>query len=76
MLTSAFWIGLADRAIKSFAQALLLLWGADQGLNILQVDFKGALGVALGAVVLSVLTSFISAPVGENGTTSFLPGGH
>lgn len=76
MLTASFWIGTVDRAVKSFAQALILLWGADQGLNILEVDFMGALGVALGAVVLSVLTSLVSAPVGDAGTTSFLPGGN
>lgn len=76
MLTKAFWLGLVDRAVKSFAQALLLLWGADAGFNVLHVDFRGALGVAAGALVLSVLTSLISAPIGEADTTSFLPGGH
>lgn len=76
MLTASFWIGTVDRAVKSFAQALLLLWGADQGLNILEVDFMGALGFALGALVLSVLTSLVSAPAGDTGTTSFLPGGN
>lgn len=76
MLTQAFWVGAIDRAVKSFAQALLLLWGADAAFNIVEVDVKGALGVAAGAVVLSLLTSLVSAPVGESGTTSFLPGGH
>jgi len=76
MLTTAFWIGAIDRAVKSFAQALLLLWGADAAFNIVEVDIKGALGVAAGAVVLSLLTSLVSAPIGEVGTTSFLPGGH
>ncbi len=76
MLTQAFWVGVVDRAVKSFAQALLLLWGADAGFNIVEVDLPGALGVAAGAAVLSLLTSLVSAPVGENGTTSFLPGGH
>lgn len=76
MLTQAFWIGAIDRAVKSFAQSLLLLWGADATFNIVEVDIKGALGVAAGALVLSLLTSLGSAPVGESGTTSFLPGGH
>lgn len=76
MLTTAFWIGAVDRAVKSFAQALILLWGADAGFNVVDVDLRTALGVAVGAMVLSLLTSLVSAPVGESGTTSFLPGGH
>lgn len=76
MLTAAFWTGAIDRAVKSFAQALLLLLGADAGLNILDVDFVAALGIAVGAFILSILTSLVSAPAGDKGTTSFLPGGN
>ena len=74
MLTAAFWTGVADRAVKSFAQALLLLWGADQGFNLLEIEIGPAFGVAAGAAVLSVLTSLVSAPVGDKGSSSFLPG--
>lgn len=70
-----FWTGAFDRAIKSFAQALLLLWGADEGFSILEIQFVPQLGVAAGAAVLSLLTSIISSPVGEKQTTSMLPGG-
>lgn len=73
MLTAAFWTGLTDRAVKSFAQALILLWGAD-GLNILQIDWPAALGLGGGAALLSVLTSIVSAPAGDKGSSSFLPG--
>lgn len=76
MLTTAFWIGVMDRAVKSFAQALLLLWGADAAFNVVEVDVRGAFGVAAGAAVLSFLTSLVSAPIGDQGTTSFLPGGN
>lgn len=76
MLTQAFWIGLVDRAVKSFAQALLVLWGADQGLSLVNVNVGSAFGIAGMTAVLSVLTSLVSAPIGESGTTSFLPGGH
>lgn len=75
MLTKAFWIGAADRCIKSFAQSLLVLWGADAGFSILNVSLSGALGVAAGAAVLSLLTSVVSAPAGDRGTSSLLPGG-
>lgn len=74
MLTAAFWTGAVDRALKSFAQALLLLWGADAGFNLLEISIGPALGVAAGAAVLSLLTSVVSAPVGDKGSSSFLPG--
>ncbi len=74
MLNAAFWTGAIDRAVKSFAQALLLLWGADAGFNILHVSMSGALGLGGGAAVLSLLTSIVSSPVGDKGSTSFLPG--
>lgn len=73
-MTAAYWTGVLDRAVKSFAQQLILLWGADQGLNLLAVDWRSALGLAGGAAVLSLLTSLVSAPVGDKGSTSFLPG--
>lgn len=72
---AAYWTGVGDRAFKSFAQSLLLLWGADDALNVLQVDWATALGLAGGAALLSVLTSIVSAPMGDKGTTSFLSGG-
>lgn len=75
MLTKAFWIGAADRAVKSFAQALLLLWGADAGFNVLDVNVPVAFGLAGGAAVLSLLTSIVSAPAGDRGSTSLLAGG-
>lgn len=75
MYTAGFWTGAFDRVVKSFAQALLLLWGADAGFNIIDVNLTQALGVAAGAAVLSLLTSLVSAPVADRGTTSLLPGG-
>lgn len=75
MFDAGFWRGAFDRAVKSFAQALLLLWGADQWFNILEVDLLPGLGVALGAAVLSVLTSLASAPIGDRASTSLLRGG-
>jgi hypothetical protein len=74
MSNPGFWTGALDRALKSFAQALLLLLGAD-GFNLFEVELLPALGVAAGALVLSLLTSIVSAPVGEDGTTSLLRGG-
>ena len=75
MLTASFWTGAIDRAVKSAAQSLLLLWGADEGLNIIEIDLGSSLGLAGGAVALSLLTSIVSAPAGDKGSTSLLPGG-
>jgi len=74
MYTVSFWKGAADRAVKSLAQQLLLLWGGTEMFNALQIDVGPAFGMAVGAAVLSVLTSIVSAPAGDPGSTSLLPG--
>ena len=57
--TSAFWQGAAERAIKTFAQALLgVIMGGASGL--LDVDWVAALSVAGLATVGAVLTSLAS----------------
>ncbi len=75
MFTAAFWTGAFDRALKSFAQMLLILWGASDVFNIFEVNWVQTLGVAAGALVISLLTSIISAPVGDRGSTSMMRGG-
>lgn len=74
MLTAAFWTGAVDRALKSAAQALILLWAASSGFNVLTVDWPTSLGLAGGAAALSLLTSIASGAIGDKGTTSALPG--
>jgi hypothetical protein len=56
----------AERAIKTFAQALLALFGANAA-NVLTSDLGVNLKIALGASVLSVLTSVVSANIGNQG---------
>jgi Putative lactococcus lactis phage r1t holin len=70
-----FWTGALDRALKSFAQTLLVLWGSSDLLNIFEVNWLESLGIGAGALVLSLLTSLASSPVGDDGTTSMLRGG-
>ncbi|GAA2516545.1 holin [Winogradskya humida] len=64
MLTKKFWLQAGERAVKSAAQALIGLIPLDQ-FNVLHADVPLALGVACGALVLSVLTSIVTAGVGE-----------
>lgn len=74
MYHSSFWLGTFDRAAKSAAQALILMWAGTVPLDLLTIEPLGALGIAGGAALLSVLTSIASAPFGDTGSTSFLPG--
>ena len=71
MFTIIFWKAAAERAIKTAAQALLLFVGADQ-FDWLAFDWSRAAAVVLGAVVVSVLTSIVSAPFGPEGSPSLV----
>lgn len=53
---NAYVLDLADRAVKTAAQAALLTIGADQ-LNALSADWQLVGGMALGGAVLSLLTN-------------------
>lgn len=66
MWTAIFWKQVAERAVKTFAQGLLALWTADKVVGILDIDWNKALSVAALAVLYSVLTSMVSAPVGPD----------
>ncbi|MEU5853925.1 holin [Nocardiopsis dassonvillei] len=73
MFTTAFWKGAAERAVKSAAQALILLWGVGDGLlNLWSINPTESAGIAAGAVVLSVLTSLISLVTGPTGSPSMV----
>ncbi len=70
MFTVAYWKATAERAAKSAAQALLGLWVGDQLFNAWTADYVKAGGVALGAAILSVLTSLVSANFGKSNSPS------
>ncbi|STC79594.1 holin [Corynebacterium ulcerans] len=53
-MTVEFWKDLAERAIKTFAQALLAVLAV--GVPIWELDWSGAFGIAATATVISVLT--------------------
>jgi hypothetical protein len=73
MYSISFWKDTFERAVKSAAQGALLAWGVgDQIMNIFEADWGVAGGAALGAMILSILTSIISAPIGSKGDASLV----
>ena len=56
----SFWRGAGERAVKTFAQALVAVIGVG-AVGLLDVDWIGALSAALLATVVSVLTSIGNA---------------
>jgi hypothetical protein len=63
MFTKKFWIEATERALKTFAQFILVL-GAAGTFNVFTVDWTTNLGLALGGAVLSYATSIVSAGLG------------
>lgn len=66
MFSIAFWRDAVERALKTGAQAVILGLALGEGFNAFEVDWQLALGFALGGVILSLLTSAASAPIGNS----------
>lgn len=66
MFTSTFLLALLERAVKTFAQALVAVFATNAS-TLLNVDWAQALTVSGTAAILSVLTSIVSANIGNNG---------
>lgn len=64
-----FWKDTAERALKSFAQGVILALGGG-AVNVLHLDWLTLAGAGGGAAFLSVLTSIVSAGVANKGTAS------
>ncbi|MCP2168142.1 holin [Goodfellowiella coeruleoviolacea] len=60
---------LVERAVSSFAGAVLAALGAE-AVDLLAVDWRGVLGVGLGAAVVSVLKALAARRVGDPGSAS------
>lgn len=60
MLTSKeFWVAALERALVTFASALIAAIGTNQ-VGLLEIDWTGAASLAGTAAVLSILTSIVS----------------
>lgn len=70
MFTKKFWLQAAERAVKTFAQALAGMLAAAATLEA--VDWVVALSGAGLAALLSVLMSLGSLPVGPDGSPSLV----
>lgn len=71
MFTVLFWRQAFERAAKTFVQSLLAV-GLVGAVDILSVDWAGALSAAALATLLSVLSSIVSAPAGPEGSPSLV----
>jgi hypothetical protein len=65
MFDQRFWISTAERAVKTFAQAMIALIGTDM-MGITSLDWNALLAASATATLLSVLTSIASANFGPN----------
>jgi hypothetical protein len=60
-----FWVGTAERALKTFFQSFLAAMAVTSPtLDILHTNWAGVLSLAFGATLLSVATSMASINVG------------
>ncbi|MFE0875342.1 holin [Streptomyces smyrnaeus] len=66
MNTAAFWKATAERAVRTFAQAVLGIVGAD-GLGVLDVDWAEAFSVGGLAAVVALLTAVATSGTGGEG---------
>lgn len=65
--SKVFWVKATERAVKSAAQALLLVTGLSEAgpVNLFELDWELGAGAALAGALLSYLTSLTTAGVGE-----------
>lgn len=66
MWTRSWWQAAAERALKTVAQTLVALIGAN-AVDVTSLDWPSLLGIAATAGIVSVLTSVASARVGNEG---------
>jgi Putative lactococcus lactis phage r1t holin len=61
-----------ERAVRAFASSLLSVWTVGPAFDVIHANWSGALSVAGGAAVVSLLTSVVASGVGQKGTASLV----
>lgn len=69
MFTALFWKDTAERALKTFAQALLALLIVAPNTPVIGFDWPTLLFTAATSAVISVLTSLVGGAVTQNTPT-------
>jgi len=69
-----FWLASIERAVKTFAQGFLALAAGQALFNAFTAPWTTMLGISLGMAILSLLTSVVSAEIGDKGTPSLVKG--
>lgn len=64
MFTKKFWMEASERALKTFAQMILVTAGG-VAFNVFTADWLGLLGLSLGGMLISYATSILSANIGK-----------
>lgn len=72
LTSKVFWAASVERAVKTFAQALVAVFLGDSALSVISVDWTSAGAVAGTAALVSVLTSVASGTVGPEGSPSLV----
>lgn len=70
MFTRHFWVDAAERAVKTFAQALVAVLVV--GTPIYEIAWVEGLGIAATATVASLLTSLASSASGKGSGASLV----
>lgn len=70
-----FWADALERAVKTAAQSVMVAATLSTAtfINLFELDLVVVGQAALSGAVFSILTSIVSAPIGESGTASMLP---
>lgn len=66
-----FWASAAERALKTVAQAFLAMAGA-QAFDVLHADWQAIAGVSIGAGMISVAMSIVSAEIVKKDSPSLV----
>lgn len=73
ILSKAWLYDATERALKTAAQTAVTLIGQDKLFDVLELSWGAIGGTALGAALLSVLSSVISAPANGVSPASIAP---